>query len=237
MGRAHTRCCAPSRAPAPARRAASRAAPLRRTPTLRTLFPDPVSSPRLRQERRCGRWPRSASSSSRRTVTHLPPGNPPALFRLPLDRALVNGRLHNTRRRLAARLDGARPAASSRQHRQERAVELDDAVADYLARSARRTLTPTTSPSLQPRTRRPASFSRRPLEALLNALQAATVMSREELSPARPAAPEAAPDLERSIWRGIDVAVRAASLLRHDTRRPRGSQNSARRVGCAGAAG
>ena len=72
------------------------------------------------------------------TVTHLPqPGNPrPRLFRLPKDRALINRQGFNNdgAAALARRLAHVRPACVLGVNiGKSRAVELDDAVADYLA--------------------------------------------------------------------------------------------------------
>ena len=72
------------------------------------------------------------------TVTHLPqPGNPrPRLFRLPADRSLVNRQGFNNdgSAKLAERLRGARPACVLGVNiGKSRAVEIEDATADYLA--------------------------------------------------------------------------------------------------------
>jgi len=184
------------------------------------------------------------------TVTHLPqPGNPrPRLFRLPLDRALVNrqGFNNNGAAALAARIGGARPdCVLGVNIGKSRAVEIDDAVADYLA--SFRVVWPhadyvavnVSSPNT-PHLRELQRADR--LEALLGALQA----SNRELSEKNSRRPvpvllKLAPDLESGeLELIVDVALRAgvAGLIATNTTTARtGLRTPAGEVSAAGDGG
>ncbi len=154
------------------------------------------------------------------TVTHLAqPGHPrPRLFRLPADRALVNRQGFNNHgaAALAARLSRTRPSGCvlGVNIGKSRAVELDEAVADYLASFA---LIHAHADYVTLNVSSPNTPGLRELQRAdrLSALLAAIQNSNRELSARRARAPlpvlvKVAPDLEAGeLEMIVDVSVRA----------------------------